>query len=73
MNRKKKTAYGIILGILILSLILQLLISGPHEVGFYILFGFVGAWILILVSKRILAPLLQKSEDYYGGNHTYES
>ena len=33
MNRKKKTAYGI-----------------------------------ILVSKRILAPLLQKSEDYYGGN-----
>lgn len=32
MNRKKKTAYGIILGILILSLILQLLISGPHEV-----------------------------------------
>ena len=43
MNRKKKTAYGIILGILILSLILQLLISGPHEVGFYILCGFVGA------------------------------
>jgi hypothetical protein len=31
-----------------------------------VLFGFVGAWILILFSKRLLGPLLQKDENYYG-------
>jgi hypothetical protein len=33
-----------------------------------LLFGFCGAWVLILVAKKILAPLIQKDENYYGGN-----
>lgn len=35
----------------------------------YILLGFVGSWALILISKKILGPLLQRSEDYYSKNH----
>ncbi len=33
--------------------------------GSMLIFGFVGAWVLIIVSKIIMAPLLQKDEDYY--------
>lgn len=67
MSKTKKRIYIMIGIILVLSLILQLIFEGLHEPGFYIVFGFIGAWVLILFSKRILAPLLQKSEDYYGG------
>ena len=69
MNAKiKKRIYLILIAILAVSFFLQLVTEGIHRSGFYILFGFAGAWILILFSKRILAPLLQKSEHYYGGD-----
>ncbi|MCU6763139.1 Uncharacterised protein [uncultured Roseburia sp.] len=68
MSKTKKIVYILIALILILSFVLQLLFEGPSGAGFYIIFGFAGAWILILFSKRILAPLLQKSEDYYDGD-----
>lgn len=67
MSKTKKLIYIIIGIVLVFSLILKIIFEGLHEPGFYIVFGFIGAWALILFSKRILAPLLQKSEDYYGG------
>lgn len=67
MSKTKKCIYVIIGIVLVLSLVLQLILEGLHKPGFYIVFGFIGAWVLILFAKRILAPLLQKSEDYYGG------
>lgn len=68
MSKTKKIVYILIALILILSFVLQLLFEGLSGAGFYIIFGFAGAWVLILFSKRILAPLLQKSEDYYDGD-----
>ena len=35
--------------------------------GADIIIGFIGGWILILFAKKILAPLLQRDEDYYDG------
>lgn len=68
MNKKaKKTIYMIIAMILIVSFLLQIILEGFDDAGFYAVFGFAGAWALILFAKRILAPLLQKPEDYYGG------
>lgn len=37
----------------------------PLPFGYDIFFGFVGAWVLIIVSKMIMAPLLQRDKDYY--------
>ena len=33
--------------------------------GAMILFAFVGCWLLILLAKLILTPLLQREENYY--------
>jgi len=33
--------------------------------GGMILFAFIGCWVLILLAKRVLTPLLQRDEDYY--------
>lgn len=30
-----------------------------------ILFGFVGCWVLIVLAKLVMTPLLQRDEDYY--------
>lgn len=68
MSKTKKIVYILIGLILILSLVLQIVFEELKGTGFYIIFGFAGAWILILFSKRILAPLLQKSEEYYDGD-----
>lgn len=37
----------------------------PLPFGYNIFFGFVGCWLLIIVSKIIMAFFLQRSEDYY--------
>ena len=37
----------------------------PLPFGYNIFFGFVGAWFLIILSKLIMARLLQRDEDYY--------
>ena len=37
----------------------------PLPFGYNIFFGFVGCWALIIVSKLIMAPILQRDEDYY--------
>ena len=33
--------------------------------GGMVVFAFVGCWILIILAKLILTPLLQRDEDYY--------
>ena len=33
--------------------------------GGMIVFAFVGCWILIILAKLIMTPLLQRDEDYY--------
>ena len=56
------------------SVLLEILFS--HEVhaelpwhllpAFYFLFGLAGSLCLVLLSKGLVARLLQRSEDYYG-------
>lgn len=44
----------------------------PLLFGYDIFFGFVSGWILIILAKLIMAPLLQRHENYYtrgGGGH----
>ena len=68
MSKEKKILYIIVGIVLIASVILHIATEGFHEVGLYIVVGFVGAWILILLGKVILPALLAHSEDYYGGD-----
>lgn len=37
----------------------------PLPFGYSIFFGFVGCWALILLSKVVMAALLQREENYY--------
>jgi hypothetical protein len=30
-----------------------------------LIFGFIGCWVLIILAKLIMTPLLQRDEDYY--------
>lgn len=73
----KKSVYLLCLAVLIVSAIAEL--CGVHlhapawwplPFGYNIFFGFAGCWILIIVAKLIMAPLLQRDTDYY--NDDYE-
>lgn len=68
----KKKLYMIIGVVMVLSCIAE--ISGVHmhhphwwplPFGYDIFFGFVGGWILIIMAKLIMAPILQRDERYY--------
>lgn len=37
----------------------------PLPFGYSVFFGFVACWALIIMAKLIMAPLLQRDEDYY--------
>ncbi len=70
----KKRIYIIILVVLVVAVLLEVLLAHPHgsEIwhtlpGADVIFGFVGAWVLILFAKKVLAPWLQRKEDYYDG------
>ena len=70
----KKKIYIAILIVLAVSVAAELLFAHPHgsEIwhtfpGADIVIGFVGGWLLILFAKKVLAPLLQRNEDYYDG------
>lgn len=67
MSKTKKIIYILIGIVLVLSLILHLITEGIHHAGFYTLVGFVGAWVLILLAKKLLPSIIQRSDDYYGG------
>ena len=68
----KKMMYMIISVVLVLSCGAEL--SGIHlhspswwtlPFGYDIFFGFVACWALIIMAKLIMAPLLQRNENYY--------
>lgn len=70
----KKKIYLSIIIVSVLSVIAEVLFAHAHgeEIwhtipGADIVIAFVGGWILILFAKKILAPLLQRDEDYYEG------
>ena len=80
MKKGTKTkAYIIIAAAAIVSLIVEVLFAHPHGSypwhtipGADIVIAFVGAWILIILAKVILAPIIQRSEDYYDGGDDNE-
>lgn len=39
----------------------------PLPFGYDIAFGFCGCWFLIILAKMIMAPILQREENYYDG------
>ena len=68
----KKRIYLVIAVILVLSCAAEL--AGVHlhspswwplPFGYDIFFGFIACWVLIIMAKLIMAPLLQRDEDYY--------
>lgn len=70
----KKIIYLLIIIIVAISVVAEVLWAHPHGhmpwhimPGADILMGFVGGWLLILFAKKILAPLLQRDENYYDG------
>lgn len=70
----KKTIYLIIAIVVAASVAAEAMFAHPHGHNWWhtmpgadILMGFIGGWVLILFAKQILAPLLQRDEDYYDG------
>lgn len=68
----KKLVYILVALVLVLSLAAEVCGIHMHQAswwplpfGYNIFFGFVGCWALIIVAKMIMAPLLQRDEDYY--------
>ena len=78
MLNKKKIYF--ILGIVIIaSLIIEILFAHPHYhmiwntvPGADVVMGFAGAWILILLAKKIMTSLFQRSTDYYDGGERHD-
>ncbi|MBR6755981.1 MAG: hypothetical protein IKM15_03425 [Peptococcaceae bacterium] len=77
----KKLIYMILIGATAVSLVVEILFAHPHGHAIWdtipgadIVIAFVGCWALILFSKKILAPLVQRDEDYYdkGGDDNDE-
>ena len=71
-NWTMKKVYIVIAVAVAISVVVEALFAEPHYhypwhqiPGADILIAFVGAWALILFSKKILGPLLQRDEDYY--------
>ncbi len=73
----KKRIYILLAGILAVAFIVEFFFAEPHHhmiwnlvPGADIIIGFAGAWLVILVAKKILATALQRKTDYYdGGGH----
>ena len=68
----KKNIYSVIVAAVAVSLVVEILFAHPHGHAIWdtipgadIVIAFVGCWALILFSKKILAPLVQREEDYY--------
>ena len=70
----KKKIYLILAAFLAVLVIIEVMFAHPHHhmiwnmvPGADILLGFGGAWLLIFIAKVVMAKLLQRKEDYYGG------
>lgn len=81
MKMTKKTLYKVVIVVAVLAAVLEFFLAQPHyhewwntTPGFNLVFGFVGGWLLILLAKVIMTPLLQRPEDYYkdGGDDDHE-
>lgn len=77
MRNKKKTIYLILAIIIAVSLTAEILFAHPHYKNIWntfpgadIIIGFGGAWLLIILAKKIIAPVLQRKEEYYDGGDT---
>ena len=64
--------YIAIAAVCVLSVIAEVLFAHPHghEIwhtvpGADIVIAFAGGWVLILFAKKILAPIIQRDENYY--------
>ena len=71
----KKKAYLSLFAFLLVMVVIEVLFAHPHHhmpwntiPGADIFIGFVGAWILICLSKITLASLIQRPTDYYDRN-----
>ena len=78
LKLNKKQVYIIAIAVLAIAFVVELMFPNHHPYywwhalpGFDLIFGFLGCSLLILVAKVILAPIIQKREDYYddGGEH----
>ena len=69
----KKRIYILAAVILLVSCAAEIAGVHLHSPSWWPLpFGFVSGWILIILAKLIMAPLLQRHENYYtrgGGGH----
>ena len=72
--RNKKIYIGLCV-IMALTLLAEIIFAEPHFhmpwhelAGADILIGFGGAWLLILLAKKIMAFALQRREGYYEEN-----
>ena len=70
----KKKVYILVIVAMVAATIVEALFAEPdhHNLwdvtpGFDVLFGLVGCVALIILAKIIVAPLIQKDEDYYEG------
>lgn len=70
----KKKVYLLAIAAMLIATVVEFLFAHPHYhnlwdiiPGFDVLFGLVGCGVLIIVAKKIVAPLIQRSEDYYEG------
>lgn len=68
-NRKQVALACLVLSVVCLAI--TAMAAGGHAEGLLAqpgamgIFGFIGGWILIIVSKMIMMPILQKGEDFY--------
>ena len=75
MSKKTQKLIYLIVGIVCaISIVLEILFAHPHGHAIWhtfpgadVVIAFVGGWILILFAKKIMAPLLQRDENYYDG------
>ncbi|MBR5229681.1 MAG: hypothetical protein IKW01_02400 [Firmicutes bacterium] len=68
----KKKVYIVLAAVMALMGVIEVLWAHPHYhmvwntvPGADIIIGFAGAWALIILTKKIMAGLLQREEGYY--------
>lgn len=71
-KKTKRIVYIIVCAVCAISVVLEILFAHPHgdEVwhtvpGADVIIAFVGGWALMLFATKILAPLLERREDYW--------
>lgn len=68
----KKGVFIILICIITVLFLVEIFFSHSHFdmiwnriPGVDVLIGFVGAWMLVLVAKGVMAKVMQRKEDYY--------